>query len=79
MKPAGSLLCSQKCTTGPCQETDEASTYPHTLLLNIHFNIIVLSTLRSPRSCLTFGFLTKILCTFLISYACYMTHPSHHP
>jgi hypothetical protein len=51
MEPESSLLCSQQSDTGPCLEV--------VYILNpvkVHFNIILSSTLRSPKCHLLFHF-----------------------
>jgi hypothetical protein len=64
MEHEGSLPCS---ATGPYPEPYESNRQPTSKPYSpeIYFNIVLLRSL--PSSLFTSGFLTKILCAFLIS------------
>jgi hypothetical protein len=55
-------LCSREPVTGPCPEAEKYSPHPHTLF-EIHFNIVLPFTLKSPE----WPLLAKILHSFHIS------------
>jgi hypothetical protein len=46
MEPVSLLPCSQEPSTGPYPEPDQSSPY-HSILSNIHFNIILPPTSKS--------------------------------
>jgi hypothetical protein len=80
VEPEGSLPCSQETPIGPYSKPDVSNPQLPTLFLKDPFSYyspiyvyifqVVSSRQVSP---------TKILYTFLICHACYITRPSHPP
>jgi hypothetical protein len=57
MKPDFSLLFPQEPTIGPCPEPNESSPHPHAIFIfKMYYNIILPSTLMSPKSFLPLKF-----------------------
>jgi hypothetical protein len=74
------IAISQKLTAGLYPKLDESN--PHFLIYfsNIHYNIILLSVLRSSKWSLPIGFSDqKVLCISHLSQACYIPYVSHLP
>jgi len=67
MEPQDALPRSQEPAAALYPGSDESIPHPRTLHLKIYFNIIVSCTLSFPKRFLLLGFLTKILCVFIIS------------
>ena len=67
MEPKGSLLHSQVRATCPYPEPAESSPYPLSHFLKFQLNIILPSTLGSPKCFFPSGFPTKTLYTPLLS------------
>jgi hypothetical protein len=62
-----SLACSQKSTTWPCSESDGSSPHSYTLIIKIHFIIIVPYLIRLQLYVLSLEVRTVALNEFLIS------------
>jgi hypothetical protein len=67
MEPEGLLPHLQQPATCPYPEPDQYSPCPPSLILKIHFNIILPSTLPLPSRLLPLGLHTKFLYAHLLS------------